>query len=941
MTTTQTDALRRRLGEVDEGYDDHDDEGEEEHLLLRQPPSPQQGDEGAGQGPSTVEHGVVMAVARKGNRVGYACFQTEAQTIWVNELLVNTDLRETVQALKLHLRPTLFLIDTHAMADEDFCKLLGSAVSEDRVEFQLRVVKARSWDYRRSINQLCACLEVRELAEASRAAEEEDREDDLMLRSLISTTGGGYGGGGLDARRNYDRLSAVVDFTAEPLLVKALGALLTHLQSSTFQLELGGRVPVRGLRRFDLGSFVRLDSNTLSSLHIFLHEKHPNVISGRGQSKEGFSIFALLDQTRSRPGRKCLKEWMLKPLRSVDRIVQRQLVVELLMQPDAMEVVTNARRLLGKVADVQRCLVRLRRASVTVTDWVKLAQTAQHVLLLHNCLAVLAHLAARHGGGGEGGGPSAVEAVVQGMLGRISREALGRAADAINTIIDVDLTRESKMVVVRTGYDEELDSARADFDALEEFLSAEARTILAAQPSRLLSTLSVQFLPQVGFLVIVKVSEKVAVENDPSFRFVFAQGDSMYWKTPRMDELDDQLGDLSASIQDRQAALLRALGEAVLAEELALVEAVWTCAELDVLISFAQLAGGLNWVRPGLTEDRLIIIKEGRHPLQELTVEAFIPNDVFLLGGGVGGAAEEEGQATRGLAVVTGPNFSGKSVYLKMVGVLTYLAHLGCFLPCQQAMVGLVDGIYTRMASAESVSVQQSTFTIDCSQMNTIFRGATQDSLVLVDEFGKGSAETDGLALLVASMVRLQQLGGRALVTTHLLEIFQRHGLLSPHLAQEICYRMDVFVPPPSSATATDGGPAIQTVVPLFKLTKGVASSSDGMSCAVLAGLAVPLIRRAETIAQCHVEGTLPVQPLAKPLIARLKNGSKVVVKGEDGKEGNEEDEAAEGGEQAGANVLRFNAKAQEALEAFLRVEDWTECEEEELAALGALLQKV
>ena len=284
------------------------------------------------------------------------------------------DLRETIQALKLHLLPSSFLIDPHWLADQDFCKLLSCAVAEERPEFHVKVSKTRNWDYKRSISNLCGCLKVRELEEASRA-EEEALEDDLLLASMTGGSGGaGAGGGGgrrnslngsLDPRRNYDRLSAVVDFTGETLLVRALGALLVHLQATTFQLEVGGLVPIRALRRFDLGAFVRLDANTLSSLHIFFEEKHPNVISGKGRSKEGFSLFALLDQTRSRPGRACLKEWMLKPLRSVDRIVQRQLLVELLMQPESMEVVANCRRLLGKVADVQRCLVRLHRAVIT------------------------------------------------------------------------------------------------------------------------------------------------------------------------------------------------------------------------------------------------------------------------------------------------------------------------------------------------------------------------------------------------------------------------------------------------------------------------------------------------------------------------------------------------------------------------------------------------
>ena len=337
-----------------------------------------------------------------------------------------------------------------------------------------------------------------------------------MLQSLISGGGeggreggaggggGGGGGGGLDTRRNYDRLSSVIDFSAEPLLVKALGALIVHLQGSVYSLEIGGRVPVGRLRRFDLGGFVRLDSNALNSLQIFHEEKHPNVISGKGKAKEGFSLFSLLDQTRSRPGRKVLKEWMLRPLRSVEKIQERQVMVELFLVSEAMEVVSNAGRLLRKVGDVSRALLRVRRAGATVNDWLTLANTAQHVLLLQSCLAVLAHLAARHGGGegGGGGGEGGMAVrVVQGLLERISREAVGRVGEVITSVVDLEITKESKVVAVRTGCDAELDRLRADYDNLEEFLSGEARDVLAEQASRLLSTVSVQFLPQVGLLL--------------------------------------------------------------------------------------------------------------------------------------------------------------------------------------------------------------------------------------------------------------------------------------------------------------------------------------------------------------------------------------------------------------------------------------------------------
>lgn len=251
-------------------------------------------------------------------------------------------MRETVQAVKLHLQPTAFLIDPHLLAEyvdartwpihtrpthiqntsithpsrappsqrptlqnsEDFCKLLACAVSEDRREYPLKVAKTRNWDYARAVATACSSLRVRALEEAGRSADEERelaQEDERMLRGLISasalspTGGGGLGpgaGGGadmmgagdvLDKRRNFDRLSAVLDLKGgEPLAVRALGALLLHLQTTTFQLEPGGLVAVQTLERFDLSRYVRLDSNAFSSLQVrrrvYTHKHVPSYL---------------------------------------------------------------------------------------------------------------------------------------------------------------------------------------------------------------------------------------------------------------------------------------------------------------------------------------------------------------------------------------------------------------------------------------------------------------------------------------------------------------------------------------------------------------------------------------------------------------------------------------------------------------------------------------
>ncbi|CAN0073137.1 unnamed protein product, partial [Phaeothamnion confervicola] len=152
------------------------------------------------------------------------------------------------------------------------------------------------------------------------------------------------------------------------------------------------------------------------------------------------------------------------------------------------------------------------------------------------------------------------------------------------------------------------------------------------------------------------------------------------------------------------AAAVRELDEFVLLEEPALQLAAVAVGELDALLALAAVAVDFGLVRPQVVEANVVIIKNGRHPLQSLTVESFIPNDTYIA------------VPRCRVGIITGATYSGKSVYIKQVGALVFLAHIGCFLPCERAVIGLCDRIYTRIATVESVSVPQSTFTIDLTQ---------------------------------------------------------------------------------------------------------------------------------------------------------------------------------------------------------------------------------
>lgn len=366
---------------------------------------------------------------------------------------------------------------------------------------------------------------------------------------------------------------------------------------------------------------------------------------------------------------------------------------------------------------------------------------------------------------------------------------------------------------------------------------------------------------KVGFLVWI---DKRQHEHDPEsnyfrnlpqdFSCLFVQENDAYFKNDDVRYLDDSLGDLDAYIKDTESMIVSDLEDDILDCEPDLRSTFSALAELDCILCLASCAHDLNFVRPQILDDGqgTILISKGRHPLQELIVETdYIPNDT------------EIDRMSR-VNVITGPNFSGKSTYLRQVGVLVYMAHIGSFLPCEKAQISITHQILTRISTVETSAIPQSTFQLDLSEMGTILRKSTSSTLVLVDEFGKGkngsifyeplgvltplmigTHPTSGIAVLTAALKKLSQMRCRVVCTTHLLEVFSL-GLLQDGLDGVKANQMAVLVP--------ENG-ATRLATPLFKLQAGVASSSAGLVCAERAGLQRSVIDRAEEIIHAMKEG--------------------------------------------------------------------------------------
>jgi DNA mismatch repair protein MSH5 len=292
------------------------------------------------------------------------------------------------------------------------------------------------------------------------------------------------------------------------------------------------------------------------------------------------------------------------------------------------------------------------------------------------------------------------------------------------------------------------------------------------------------------------------------------------------------------------------LAAAVLEHEDAILSASDLFGELDSLLALALAAEKYNWAAPTMTPSNVVDIVDGRHPLQELLVPSYIPNDCAIAGGCGSGNLDECSMATGEvrkepppfMLILTGPNNSGKSVYMKQVALIVYLAHTGSYVPATRATIGLTDRILTRIATRETVVNDESAFLVDLKQAAFSMNFATRRSLLLIDEFGKGTNTESGSALFAAYLTYFLDLGKdrpKVLAGTHFHEVFE-NGVLRP--GRDVGFaHMDVHLDPEAEAPE-------EQVTFLYRLLPGRGPSSLGVLCAATNDVPSDVISRAEAI---------------------------------------------------------------------------------------------
>ncbi|KAM3873689.1 mutS protein homolog 5 [Diretmus argenteus] len=622
----------------------------------------------------------------------------------------------------------------------------------------------------------------------------------------------------ISEREKISYLSSCISFDSL-LMLRAVGALLKCLDRRRVGVELEDSsvgVPILQFRTYTLKGVVYVDRDTYSVLQIFKSELHPSVYKLQTGEKEGLSLYGILNRCRCKFGSRMLRQWFLRPTQDLAVLHRRQEVIRYFTSPRNSDSLSTLQSTLRNIRNIPTLLRRMSLSHTKVTDWQNLYKTVYSAVCIRDTVRLL---------------PQSIQLfhdISEGLS-----DDLHYIASIISKVVDFESSVRENRFTIKPNVDPAIDEKKRRMMGLSDFLTDVARRELEHLDASIPSC-CVIYIPLIGFLLSVprlpSMVEKEDFEMD-GLDFMFLSEERLHYRSQRTKELDDLIGDLHCDIRDMESAVMIQLQATILERSASLYKVLELSAELDCLMAMSSASQEYSYTSPKLANHRRISLTQARHPLLELC-SVFVANSFCSL--------ETEGR----VKIITGPNSSGKSIYLKQVGLIVFMALIGSDVPAKEAEIGLIDGLFTRMQSRESVSVGLSTFMIDVNQMAHALNSSTGNSLVLIDEFGKGTNTVDGLSLLASCISHwLRKVPGEVphiLLATNFHSVLQL-GLL-PSSSQLSLLTLE---------TAVDG----DELVFLYQLKEGICQSSYAANIATLAGLPTSIVQRGIEVSELYRTG--------------------------------------------------------------------------------------
>ncbi|WP_410765620.1 DNA mismatch repair protein MutS [Haloferax sp. DFSO60] len=566
------------------------------------------------------------------------------------------------------------------------------------------------------------------------------------------------------------------------LAIRAAGGILSYVE------ETGAGVlrSMTRLRVYQPSDHLELDATTQRNLEL------TETMHG---DKAG-SLFDTIDHTVTAAGGRLLREWLTRPRRDQSELTRRLDTIEALASA-ALDR-ERIRDTLDGAYDLERLASRAASGSAD----------ANALLSVRDTLGLLPALADAIEGSSLANTPLAD------VIAQPDRETAAEIRAALADALAEDPPKTvTQGGLLKKGYDDELDELIERHESAQQWIDTLAGREKQAHG---LSHVTVDRNKTDGYYI--QVGKSVADRVPDHYRQIKTLKNSKRFVTEELEEKEREILRLEETRGDLEYELFGELREQVAEHAPVLQDVGRTIAEVDALASLATHAAGNGWVRPELTDAGPLNIEAGRHPVVETTTD-FVPNDIHM-------------DRERGFLIVTGPNMSGKSTYMRQVALITLLAQVGSFVPARSATIGVVDGIYTRVGALDELAQGRSTFMVEMQELSNILHSATEDSLVILDEVGRGTATYDGISIAWAATEYLHnEVRAKTLFATHYHELTS----LADHLPRVA----NVHV----AADERDGD-----VTFLRTVVDGPTDRSYGIHVADLAGVPRPVVERATDV---------------------------------------------------------------------------------------------
>lgn len=566
--------------------------------------------------------------------------------------------------------------------------------------------------------------------------------------------------------------------------LNAAGVLLSHIQED-LSLSIDH---IHSLETYHLGNYMSIDHMT---------QKHLEILTSQSSKKSHTTLLHLLDHTLTPMGGRLLKQWVAHPLLSKEKIHARLDATQELCLSSLLPSLATT---LKKVGDLERLIMRISTGHATPRDFNALRDSLEPIPSLLSSLLQLRH-------------PLFEE------IKHFIYDLTALTHRIRSTLVEEPPLRASEGDLIKPGIHPELDELKGLKKKSHDFLIQYQEKL---KQETGIKTLKVGFNKAFGYFI--EISRGQALKVPPYFHKRQTLVNNERFITEELREYENKILHAEESISKIELALYNELREFTSSFEQQIRSSAKGIAHLDCLLSLSKLAQRKNYVRPLIDESETLCIKEGRHPIIEASdlTSSFIPNDT------------EMKSPDQKLFIITGPNMAGKSTYIRQVALICIMAQIGAFVPATFAHIGIIDKVFSRIGASDDLARGQSTFMVEMTETANILRHATNKSLAILDEIGRGTSTYDGIAIawsVAEYLLTHPQKCAKTLFATHYWELTELEGKFVGALNYNIAVK------------EVPGG-----IVFLRKILRGGTDKSYGIHVAKLAGLPLEVIAKAMEI---------------------------------------------------------------------------------------------